>query len=128
MEVGSKEGFVWYAPDFVLGSFDNRAAAEEEQVQVEVHCLNRGESQRFREMTTIKGNEKKGFKTIAAGVEFKMFIANVRNTKNIEIKGKPCSGPGHLYKEGYDKMVDDIIKAIDDMSHLEEGEVKNSKA
>jgi hypothetical protein len=128
MEVGSKEGFVWYTPDFTLGEFDNRKAEESEQVQVEVHCLNRGESQKFRSMTTLKGNEKKGFKTNAADVEFKMFIANVRGIKNAMIKGKPCTGPGQLYKEGYDKMVDDIIKAIDDMSHLEEGEVKNSKA
>lgn len=128
MELGTKEGWVWYIPDFVLGNHDNRKMPEESQVQVEIHCLNRGEANKYREMTTLKGDQKKGFKSNAAQVEFKQFIDNVRGIKNVTIKGKACTSPGQLFKEGYGKMVDDIIEAIQDMSHLMEGEVKNSSA
>lgn len=125
----TKNKWYVYAPDVMVGETNNRDLPESEQVTVEVHPLNNGESQHYQEMVKIKGRPGKrdGFKLNSAEVRRKMFIDNVKNLKNLTLEGKAMD-VADLYDEGQPEIVNDIIGAIEDISKLEEGERKNLSA
>lgn len=127
----SKDMWIEYVPDYE----DNRSLKEEEQIVVEVHGLSYGEQQKYAEQTKLLGKGgKKGFKTNASEVNKKMFLDNVRKITNLtfstgEASNKqPCTSPGQLWTDGPPELVQDIVDAIQDRSHLEEGDIKNLSA
>jgi hypothetical protein len=128
MDITPKEHWIAYAPDFEVNNVENRTLDPEQQVTVEVHSLSWDEQQKYGEMLTMRGKSmRKGMKTNQAIINRKMFLANVRNVKNLSIAGKALETAEDIYgnKDVPPRMIEDIIDAIQDSSHLEEGEVKN---
>lgn len=131
MDITTKSHWVPYAPDFEVNGVENRTLDPEKQVTVELHSLSWDEQQKYGEMLQMRGKSlRKGMKTNQAQINRKMFLANVQNVRNLTIDGKPIKTAEELYttKGVPPRLIEDIIDAIQDSAHLEEGEVKNLPA
>jgi hypothetical protein len=119
------EDWIEYVPDFA----NNRSLPVKEMVTCEVHFLNYKEAKKYRGNYTIKGKSlRKGLKFDMAEQADKIFCENVRNFKNVEIDDKKYTRPEDILRLAEGDLVDmieDIGEAIEDASHLKEGDIKN---
>jgi len=124
-KAASGQDWTVYVPDFA----NNRSLPPEEMVSCEVHFLNYKDAQKYRRNYTVKGKSlRKGLKFDMAEAADKIFCENVRNFKNVEINDRVITDPEDILKLAEGDLVDmieDINEAIEDSSHLQEGDIKN---
>ena len=120
-----KESWVTYVPDFA----NNRSLPAEEMVSCKVHFLNYKEAQKYRSGLMLKGKSlRKGMKLDTAGSADKIFCDNVKEITNLVIDKEQVTTGELLLKlaEGpLIDMIEDINEAMEDVSHLKEGDIKN---
>jgi len=122
----SKNFWTWYVPDYECGDVVNRSLKGDDRIEIEIHCLTYGEQQGYSARVKMIGKGgKRGFKFNTADVDKEMFCENVRGIKNLTLSGFACETAEALYEDGPTELVKDIIEAIQDASHLEEGDIKN---
>ncbi len=123
------ERFVDYVPDFEYMGVVNRDLPDAEQVVVQVHGLTYREQQRYADQLKMTGKGgRKGYKFNTTEVNMKMFINNVGEVKNLTVEGKAITDAKLLYEEGPPELIEDVMQAIQDLSRLEEGDIKNLRA
>lgn len=120
-----KENWVIYVPDFI----DNRSVPLDEMVSCKIHFLNYREAQKYRSGLVLKGKSlRKGMKIDTAGNADKLFCDNVKDFENLVIDGEQITTAERLLKLAEGSLVDmieDINEAMEDASHLKEGDIKN---
>lgn len=119
------ERWVEYVPDFDFGDVENRSLPEAEQVVVLIHGLTFEEQQQYAEMLRMEQKGRKGFKTNQTAIAKKQFCDNVKEIQNLIVNGEAITTPQQLLKTKLNKLIEDVTLAIQDLSHLSEGDRKN---
>lgn len=116
-----KEDWVTYMPAYG-GNRDS-----DTPMTVEIHPLSFGETAKYTDAVHVKQRSRGHVETNTSKVTRRQVIDNVRNLLNvIGISGKAVETAAQLYDDTPSDLVKEIINAIEDISILTEGEVKNS--
>lgn len=119
------ERWVEYVPDFEFGDVENRSLPEDQQVVVLIHGLTFEEQQQYAEMLRMEQKGRKGFRTNQTAIAKKQFCDNVKEIQNLIVNGEAITTPQQLLKTKLNKLIEDVTLAIQDLSHLSEGDRKN---
>lgn len=116
-----KEDWVTYMPAY-SGNRDS-----DTPMTVEIHPLSFGETAKYTDAVHVKQKGRGQVETNTSKVMRRQVVENVRNPLNvIGISGKKVETSAQLHDDTPSDLVKEIINAIEDISILSEGEVKNS--
>ncbi len=117
----AKADWVTYMPAYG-GNRDS-----ETPMTVEIHPLSFGETAKYTDAVHVKQRARGHMETNTSKVTRRQIVENVRNPLNvIGISGKPVETSTQLHDDTPTDLVKEILNAIEDISTLTEGEVKNS--
>ena len=94
-------------------------------VSVEILPLTVRDTKRISKELTAKRVKGGGFKTNQAEVSERTFLSHVRNIKNLEEYGRSITTAEELLDTHYIDISNEIEEAINDISILDEGDIKN---
>jgi len=116
-----KEDWVTYMPAYG-GNRDS-----EDPMTVEIHPLSFGETAKYTDAVHVKQKGRGHMETNTSKVTRRQLVENVRNPRNvIGISGQVVETSAQLHDDTPTDLVKEIINAIEDITTLSEGEVKNS--
>lgn len=126
MKIKDFAGWVTYVPEWM----GNRELADGEQITVEIHPLTMEESSKYARM--IRTKQVPGFRNMTSDntteIAKVQFCENCRNIQNLEYGDKQVTEPKDLWETPLTGLVNEITRAINDISELSEGEAKNSRS
>lgn len=118
-----KPEWVLYTPAY------NGNRDSDDPMTVEIHPLSHGEVVKYTD--SIHAQQRPGFKgqiqSNASSVQRRQFKDNIRDPKNIiGLSGSPVTTAEQLYDDVPFDLVKELIDAMEDISRLSDGEIKNS--
>lgn len=116
-----KEDWVTYMPAYG-GNRDS-----DDPMTVEIHPLSFAETAKYTDAVHVKQRARGHMETNTSKVTRRQIVENVRNPQNvIGISGNRVETSAQLHDDTPSDLVKEILNAIEDISTLTEGEVKNS--
>ena len=116
------QDWVTYVPSW-LGNRE-----DDNPITVEIHPLTMRESSSYAEMivSTPRAGFRSQMKDNSVKVFRRQFIDNVRNIKNLSLNGRPITSGEELWDSPFTDLITEIAEAMNSISTLTEGMVKNS--
>jgi len=116
------DDWITFVPDFE----GNRE--EKNPVTVEILPLTVRDARRQSRGIVAKRVKGGGFTTNQAEIGERMFLSHVKNITNLSENGKPINTAEKLLDSHCIELVNEIEEAINDVSILNEGDIKNFKS